>query len=147
MSAPSNAQATVAVAAATLAGAAMAWAGSDGGDRVGAMPVFALCGALAFAINWLAFIPSALARTERYYDLVGGLSYVSVTVVAVLLSGRLDRRAWLVAAMVLIWSLSNLPCRPGDGAPADAGAGSPDRAIWPPPWDHAHRRDATASAE
>jgi len=105
VSTPSNSQAAAAVAVATLAGAAMAWAGSDGGDRVGGIPVFVLCGAVAFAINWLVFIPSALARTERYYDLVGGLTYISTTVVAVLLSDRLDLRSALVAAMVLVWSL------------------------------------------
>ncbi|MEO1203080.1 MAG: DUF1295 domain-containing protein, partial [Pseudomonadota bacterium] len=76
-----------------------------GGDRFGAIPVFALCGALAFAINWLAFIPSALARTEHYYDLVGGVSYIATTVAAVSLAGELDLRATLVAVMVMIWSL------------------------------------------
>ena len=101
----SNAQALVAILIAVMLGIAMSWAGSDGGDRVGAIPVFALCGALAFAVNWLAFIPSALARTERYYDLVGGISYVSVTAAAVFLSGELDLRATLVAGMVMIWSL------------------------------------------
>jgi len=101
----SNTQALVAIGIAVFIGTAMAWSGSDGGDRVGAVPVFALCAALAFGINWLAFIPAALARTERYYDLVGGVSYVSVTVAAVLLSGDLDLRATLVAAMVMIWSL------------------------------------------
>jgi steroid 5-alpha reductase family enzyme len=105
MSSPSNTQASAAIAVASLAGAAMAWAGSDGGIRVGGIPVFALCAALAFVINWVAYVPSALGRTERYYDLVGGLSYVSVTVAAVLLAKDLDLRAWLVAAMVLIWSL------------------------------------------
>jgi steroid 5-alpha reductase family enzyme len=105
MSAPNSRQAAATVIAATLAGAAMSWAGSDGGDRVGEIPVFALCGALAFAINWLVFIPSALRRTERYYDLTGGLTYISVTVVAILLSRGLDLRASLVAAMVLIWAL------------------------------------------
>jgi steroid 5-alpha reductase family enzyme len=105
MSTPKNPQATFVVVLAILLGAAMSWAGSDGGDRVGKIPVFALCGALAFAINWLVFIPSALARTERYYDLTGGITYVSVTLVATLLSSRLDLRASLVAAMVLIWAL------------------------------------------
>ena len=83
----------------------MSWAGSDGGTHFGAVPVFALCGALAFGINWLAFIPSAIAKTEHYYDLVGGITYITVVVVAVLLSGPLDLRAALVAAMVLVWSL------------------------------------------
>ncbi len=105
MSESSKAQILTAIASAIVIGAAMSWAGSDGGDRVGTLPVFALCGALAFAINWLAFIPSALAQTERYYDLVGGITYVTVIVVAVLLSSELDLRVMLVAAMVLLWSL------------------------------------------
>jgi steroid 5-alpha reductase family enzyme len=105
MAANSNAQSSIAIVVAVVIGALMALAGSDGGARVGALPVFALCGALAFAINWLAFIPAALARTEHYYDLVGGLTYLTVTAVAVLLAGPLDLRATLVAAMVMIWSL------------------------------------------
>jgi steroid 5-alpha reductase family enzyme len=86
-------------------GAAMSWSGSDGGDRIGTVPIFALCGFLAFAINWLAFIPSAIAQTEHYYDLVGGITYITVTIVAILLSTELDLRSTIVAGMVLIWSL------------------------------------------
>lgn len=100
-----NTQASVVSAIAILMGAAMSWAGSDGGDRAAGLPVFALCSALAFAINWLAFIPSTLKQTERYYDLAGGITYIAVTMVAVLLSGQLDLRATLVAAMVMTWSL------------------------------------------
>jgi len=105
MAEQSNAQIITTLAIAVAIGAAVAWAGSDGGYHAGAIPVFALCGVLAFAINWLAFIPSALAQTEHYYDLVGGITYISVTVVAVLLSAELDLRATLVAGMVLVWSL------------------------------------------
>ena len=101
----SNTQVLAAIAIAAAIGALVSWAGSDGGDRVSAVPVFALCGALAFAVNWLAFIPSALLQSERYYDLVGGITYVSVTLFAVALSGDLDLRATLVAAMVMFWSL------------------------------------------
>ena len=98
-------QSLVAIIIAVVLGAAISWAGSDGGYSAGNIPVFALCGLVAFAINWLAFIPSALARTERYYDLVGGISYISVIAAAVLLSAELDLRATLVAAMVAIWAL------------------------------------------
>lgn len=101
----SNAQSTIAIVIAILIGAMMSLAGSDGGDRLGALPVFALCGALAFAINWLAFIPAAMARTEHYYDLVGGITYIAVTAVAVALAAELDLRATLVAGMVMIWAL------------------------------------------
>ena len=101
----SNSQIVTAIAIAIVLGVLVSWAGSDGGDRVGTLSVFALCGALAFAVNWLAFIPAALTQTERYYDLTGGITYITVTVVAVLLSGALDLRATLVAAMVMFWSL------------------------------------------
>ena len=112
-----NAQSLIGILIAIVIAAAVSIAGSQGGDRVGSLPVFAICGVLAFAINWLAFIPAALTRSEHYYDLVGGLTYISVTVVAVLspgernqnvyvvLSGELDLRATLVAAMVLVWSI------------------------------------------
>ena len=101
----SNTQSIVAILIATAIGALIAWAGSDGGDRVGAVPVFALCGALAFLINWLAFIPAAIKQTEHYYDLTGGITYITVTAAAVYLAGDLDLRATLVATMVMIWSL------------------------------------------
>ena len=98
-------QIVVGTAVAIVVGALISWAGSDGGDRFGALPVFALCGALAFAVNWAAFIPAAIKQTEHYYDLTGGITYITVTVVAVLLSSPLDLRSAMVAGMVLFWSV------------------------------------------
>ncbi len=86
-------------------GTLVAWAGSDGGDQFAALPVFALCGALAFMVNWVAFIPAMIKRTEHYYDLTGGLTYITVTAVAVLLSSPLDLRSAIVAGMVMFWSI------------------------------------------
>ncbi|MBT8082527.1 MAG: DUF1295 domain-containing protein [Gammaproteobacteria bacterium] len=101
----SDKQTLFGIAIAILVGALVAWAGSDGGDRFGALPVFALCGALAFAVNWAAFVPAAVKQTEHYYDLTGGITYITVTVVAVLLSSPLDLRSAIVAGMVLFWSM------------------------------------------
>jgi steroid 5-alpha reductase family enzyme len=98
-----NNQIIVGIAVATIIGALISWAGSDGGDRFGALPVFALCGALAFAVNWAAFIPAAIKQTEHYYT--GGITYITVIVVAVLLSSALDLRSAIVAGMVLFWSI------------------------------------------
>ncbi len=94
----------VGIAASVAIGALIAWAGSDGSVDAGSFPVFALCAALAFAVNWLAFIPSNAARTEKYYDLTGSITYITVTLVAVLLSDDLDTRALIVAAMVIVWA-------------------------------------------
>ncbi|MDJ0653333.1 MAG: DUF1295 domain-containing protein [Xanthomonadales bacterium] len=101
----SNAQSLIGIVIAVTLGALVAWAGSDGGDRYGAIPVFLLCGALAYGVNWLVFIPSALAKTEHYYDLTGGLTYITVIIAAVLMSSELDQRSMLVAGMVMVWAL------------------------------------------
>ncbi len=101
----SNAQSLIGIVIAVTLGALVAWAGSDGGDRYGAIPVFLLCGALAYGVNWLVFIPSALAKTEHYYDLTGGLTYITVIIAAVLMSSELDQRSMLVAGMVIVWAL------------------------------------------
>lgn len=105
MSEQSRATTYVAITIAVLIGALMAMAGSDGGKQFHGLPIFALCGAIAFAINWLAFIPAALYKTEHFYDLVGGITYVTTMAVAVLLSTDLDLRATLAAAMVMFWAI------------------------------------------
>ncbi len=99
------ARSLIGIIAATTVGALVAWAGSDGSRELGSIPVFALCGFLAFAINWLAFIPSSIAQTERFYDLTGSVTYTTVTVVALLASGDLDSRAVIAGAMVIVWAL------------------------------------------
>ena len=98
-------QVTIGIVVAIVVGALMSLAGSDGGDRFGTLPVFAICGALAFAVNWAAFIPAAIKQTEHFYDLTGGITYITVIIVAVLLSSPLDLRSAIVAAMVLFWSV------------------------------------------
>ena len=100
-----NRNSIIGIVAAVLIGAFVAWAGSDGSTEVGWAPVFALCALLAYVINWVVFIPSNRAKTEHYFDLTGSVTYLSVTVVALLLSDDLDARAVIVAAMVVIWAL------------------------------------------
>ncbi len=80
-------------------------AASDHGARAGMFSVFAICTILAFVINWLAFIPANIAKTEHYYDLTGSFTYLSMTAAAVALSPNLDARSMLVAAMVVIWAV------------------------------------------
>lgn len=85
--------------------ALVATAGSNGGVRFGGISLFALCAIIAFAIQWVAFIPAYLKQTEHYFDLVGGLTHLSLVVCAVALSGNLDVRTALLAAMVSVWAI------------------------------------------
>ncbi len=85
-------------------GALIAWAGSYRGAAVGAMPVFALVVVYAFVVQWLAFVPSYLQQTERYYDLTGSFTYISGIVIAVVLSGATDARSIMLLILVLVWA-------------------------------------------
>ncbi len=87
-----------------LAGVGLALAGSQGGARVGRLPVFAIGVALAFILNWIAFIPAYYRKTEKFFDLMGGISFISVVVVVVILSPVVDARTWLLLAMVVTWA-------------------------------------------
>lgn len=88
-----------------LIGGLVAWAGSQGGSRLeGGMPLFMLAVGLAFLIQWLVFIPAFLGQTEKFFDLTGSLSYISITLLLVLLSPDADARAYLLGAMVIVWA-------------------------------------------
>lgn len=100
----SKQQSITGIVAAIAIGALVALAGSSGSVEVGSFPVFALCAILAYVINWIVFIPSAAAETEHYFDLTGSITYVTVVVVAALLSDGLDARGVVVTAMVLVWA-------------------------------------------
>ena len=93
-----------AVAVSVAIGVAISWAGSQGGTTLGALPVFALCGLLSFGINWLVFVPAYVFQTERYFDLTGSLTYLSIVGVA-LASGAPDVRALILGTMVAVWAV------------------------------------------
>ena len=113
---------------ALVLGSAMAWAGSQGSAAtdLGALagspfedlltsllggfgygpgiPVFALLVVVAFLVQWLAFVPAFLLQTEKFYDLTGSLTYLTVTVLALVLGPVPDARALLLGMMVGIWA-------------------------------------------
>ena len=87
-----------------LIGLGIALAGSQGGALVFGIPLFAFSVGLAFVIQWLVFIPSYLMQTEKFFDLTGSITYISVTIIAVLLSPVVDFRSILLLVMVVIWA-------------------------------------------
>jgi steroid 5-alpha reductase family enzyme len=93
-----------AVLIAILIGLGLALAGSQGGGSAFGIPVFAFSVGLAFLIQWLAFIPAYVLQTEKFYDLTGGFTYISVTIFAVLGSSVVDGRSILLTLLVAIWA-------------------------------------------
>jgi len=88
-----------------LLGVGLAVAGSQGGATIGSVPVFAVAVAAAFVLQWLVFVPSFVARTERFFDLTGSLTYILVTLATLVLVGSWEPRRLLLAAVVLIWAV------------------------------------------
>ncbi|KAA1189501.1 DUF1295 domain-containing protein [Pseudohalioglobus sediminis] len=80
-------------------------AGSQQGTWAGALPVFAWCALLAFALQWAAFVPAYLLQTERFYDLTGSLGFIGATLLALWLTGAMDARSLLLATCVLVWAI------------------------------------------
>jgi steroid 5-alpha reductase family enzyme len=88
-----------------LFAALITWAGSQGGFTFSGFPIFALCVALAFVLQWIAFIPAYILQTEKFYDLMGSITYLSVTIIAVLFSPVVDVRSWLLLGIISIWTI------------------------------------------
>ena len=66
------------------------------------------CAVICIGIQWLAWIPASLGKTERYYDLTGGLTYLTVvgfSLWAGLQSEPPSSRELIVSLLVIIWSL------------------------------------------
>lgn len=99
-----NRTALVAVVVALVVGAGLAVAGSFRGALVGGIPVFAIAVTAAFVIQFLVFIPSAVRRTERFFDLTGSLTFIAVSIALALLAPAQDVRGWILAAMVVVWA-------------------------------------------
>lgn len=95
----------LAIPAVVLVAAVIALAGSQGGYEVSGFPIFALGVAIAFLIQWIAFIPAFIKQTEAFFDLTGSITYLTVVWVSVLLRPGTDARSLLLVSLVSIWAL------------------------------------------
>ncbi len=100
----------LALAIALVVAALVGWAGSQGSHTLALPPlgqasVFVWCGVLAFLINWVVFIPAFIYQTERYFDLTGALTYLTVTGFALYMAPVRDPRALLIGLLVVIWAV------------------------------------------
>ena len=60
-----NRNSLLGIGASLVIGAVVILAGSQDSWLVGSIAVFAVCGILAYVINWVVFVPSYLAKTEH----------------------------------------------------------------------------------
>ena len=92
------------VGASITVGAIVALAGSQGSVAWYGVPLFLLAGLLAYAVQWLVFIPSYVAHTEHFFDLTGSCTYVALMAFA-LGAGNGDARSVLLAGLITAWAV------------------------------------------
>ena len=66
------------------------------------------CAVICIGIQWLAWIPASIGKTERFYDLTGGLTYLTVVGFSLWAGSQSEPpslRELIVSLLVVIWSL------------------------------------------
>jgi len=63
----------------------LAWGTGYSGVYYYGAPLVVWCSAVAMVIQWIAFVPAAIYQTEKYYDITGSFTYL--TMVAMSLCG------------------------------------------------------------
>jgi len=60
---------------------------------------------LAFSIQWVCFIPAFLLQTEKFYDLTGSVTYLSLMLFTVYFSGPVAAGSLVVSGCVILWAI------------------------------------------
>jgi len=68
------------------------------------IPIFILAVAGAFLIQWVVFVIAYMKKSERFYDLTGSLTYISIITLSVLAIPEIDDRAVLLLVLVVVWA-------------------------------------------
>ncbi|MEM9159959.1 MAG: DUF1295 domain-containing protein [Verrucomicrobiota bacterium] len=87
-----------------LLGVAFAFIGSNGYVFKEGLHPFAVAALWSFLVQWVLFIPSFIAKSEKYFDLTGSFTFASATLISIVLSQDLNERSLILASMVIIWS-------------------------------------------
>lgn len=86
-----------------------AWAGGQNTQQFELLtgfelPLFLIATFFVFFIQWCAFIPAYLNKTEHFYDLIGGMTYLGLAGGMLILNGAYDVRSILLAVLVGVWA-------------------------------------------
>ena len=67
--------------------------------------VMAVC--LAYLIQWLLFVPAYVFQTEKFYDLAGGLTYITVVIFSLAVTSDADINVanLIIAIFIIIWAI------------------------------------------
>ena len=82
----------------------VAWIGDQTGSTLYGLPLMTAMALGVFAVQWVGLIHARLYETEHYFDLVGSLTYITVTVFAVQQAAEIGLRQQIIAGVVIVWA-------------------------------------------
>ena len=88
----------------------IALGGSHNSMTYNGYPILFFCLSASFLVHWIIFIPSFLAKTEKFYDITGTLAYIITLYLASVLTSyssgaSLEPRTLIIIGMVSFWAL------------------------------------------
>lgn len=74
------------------------------------LPIIFITMLISFILHWIAFIPAYFFKTEKFYDILGTIAYLTVIGFSVYFTVYLSQeglhlRSVIVASLVIIWAL------------------------------------------
>ena len=98
-------QSIIAIVASLITGFLVILACSSNSVNASGVRLFTLCGVLAFLIQWICFTPAWFFHSERFFDLIGSATYLTITIVALIAVPEVDTRSVVLGIMVCLWGL------------------------------------------
>ena len=60
---------------------------------------------LIFCVQWISFFPAYIFQTEKFYDLTGSITYLSIVLSTVYITGSQNIADYIIVGCVAIWAL------------------------------------------
>ncbi|MCH1459069.1 MAG: DUF1295 domain-containing protein, partial [Luminiphilus sp.] len=88
----------------TLTVLGISWLGDQTGSSLYGLPLMAAMALGVFIVQWIGLTHARLFETEHYFDLVGSLTYITVTILAIQQAADFGLRQQLIAGAVVVWA-------------------------------------------
>ena len=88
----------------TLTVPGISWLGDQTGSSLYVLPLMAAMALGVCIVQWIGLTHARLFETEHYFDLVGSLTYITVTILAIQQAADFGLRQQLIAGAVIVWA-------------------------------------------
>jgi len=74
------------------------------GNYIFTIPLLVFLVCVIILIQWIMFLPSYLKSTEHYFDITGSITFITVSVLAFILSDNKNIRSILLTLLIIVWA-------------------------------------------